>query len=80
MISKKKEATSNVLPLLCSSILSTQQIGKAQVLTFDTSVLVEEKDMKGSKIIRIQQIGNRKEHCLRFEVNLTECTLPADPS
>ena len=48
---------------------SSQHAAKAQILTFDTSVLVEEKDMKGSKVIRVQQIGNRKEHCLRFDVS-----------
>ena len=58
-------------------LLSVQQIGRAQVLTFDTSVLVEEKDVKGAKIIRIQQIGSRKEHCLRFEVNLAKVYSPS---
>jgi len=55
---------------------SLMHAAKAQILTFDTSVLVEEKDMKGSKVIRVQQIGNRKEHCLRFDVSfLSESTI-----
>ena len=43
-------------------------MSKAQVLTFDTSVLVEEKEHRGVNAIRMQQIGNKKEHCIRFEV------------
>ena len=46
-------------------------MAKAQVLTFDTSVLVEEKEHRGFNAIRLQQIGNKKEHCIRFDVRLS---------
>ena len=49
--------------------VAISQSHKVQVLPFDTSVLVEEKDIKGSKGIRMQQIGNRKEVLIRFEVS-----------
>jgi hypothetical protein len=41
------------------------------VLTFDTSVLVDEKEHRGMNAIRLQQIGSKKEHCIRFDVGLS---------
>ena len=46
-----------------------QSTGKANVLAFDTSVLVEEKEYRGLNCIRLQQVGNKKEHWVRFEVS-----------
>lgn len=45
------------------------QSPKAQVLTFDAPTLVEEKENKGSKVLRVQAVGSKKEHCLRFDVS-----------
>jgi beta-adrenergic-receptor kinase len=49
------------------SIVSTN---KANVLAFDMSVLIEEKEYRGLNCIRLQQVGSRKEHWIRFEVSL----------
>ena len=59
-----------------------QSMAKAQVLTFDTSVLVDEKEHRGMHAIRLQQIGNKKEHCIRFDVSLSlslSLPLPLSP-
>ena len=37
---------------------------------YDPPLLVEEKEIKEMKIIRLQQIGNKKEYIVRFEVSV----------
>ena len=36
---------------------------------YDPPLLVEEKEVKDMKILRLQQIGNKKEYIIRFEVS-----------
>lgn len=38
------------------------------------SVLIEEKEYRGLNCIRLQQIGNKKEHWIRFEVGPNTCS------
>lgn len=46
-------------------------MGKCVTLMFeDFDVLVENKQIKGSDIIRLHPIGTKKEHILKFEVCL----------
>ena len=51
-----------------------QSVAKATVLPFDMSILVEEKEYRGLNCIRLQQIGNKKEHWIRFEVGPNTCS------
>ena len=57
-------------------MFSLQSMAKAQVLTFDTSVLVDEKEHRGMNAIRLHQMGNKKEHCIRFDVGLSPSPPP----
>ena len=36
---------------------------------FDPPLLLEEKEVRDSKIIRMQQIGSKKDHIIRFDVS-----------
>lgn len=46
-------------------------MSKGQSLPFvSPPLLVEEKMQKDVKIIRMQQIGNKKEYIIKFEVNI----------
>ncbi len=46
-------------------------MGKGQSLPFfSPPLLVEEKAMKDFKVIRMQQIGNKKEYIVKFEVSV----------
>ncbi len=49
-----------------------QSMSKGSSLPFyDPPLLVEEKEIKDNmKIIRLQQIGNKKEYIVRFEVSI----------
>lgn len=49
--------------------MAISQSQKVQVLAFDTAVLVEDKELKGARVIRLQQIGSKKESYLRFDVS-----------
>lgn len=60
----------NLVLMYPVTAFSTQQnMGKANVFAFDTSVLVEEKEYRGQNCIRLQQVGNKKEHWIRFDVS-----------
>ena len=48
-----------------------QQMSKASCITFDGSVLVENKQIKGGEVLRIQPIGSRKEFMFKFDVSNT---------
>lgn len=48
------------------------QMPRANVLPFDTSTLVDEKEQKGLPAIRIQPIGSRKDHTLRFDAGFEQ--------
>ena len=49
-------------------------MSKGQSLPFIAPpLLVEEKAMKDFKVIRMQQIGNKKEYIIKFEVSLLVC-------
>ena len=51
--------------------MSTQSMSKGHSLPFfDPPLLIEEKDIKDVKILRLQQIGSKKEHIVRFEVSI----------
>ncbi len=44
-------------------------MAKGITVSFEQAdILVENKNQKGVNIIRIQAIGNKKEHILKFEV------------
>ena len=46
-------------------------MSKGQSLPFySPPLLVEEKEVKEQHVIRLQQIGNKKEYIIRFEVGL----------
>ena len=49
--------------------LSVQQMVKAQVLAFDGPVLITEKENKSVKSVSVQQVGNKKDHLIRFDVS-----------
>jgi len=48
-------------------------MSKAHSLAFySPPLLVEEKVVKESKVIRMQQIGSKKEHFIKFEVSVNQ--------
>ena len=56
------------LSVLTLSLLP-QQMSKASCITFDGSVLVENKQLKGTEVLRVQPIGSRKEFIFKFDVS-----------
>lgn len=58
---------------VAAAFSTLQNMSKANVLAFDTSVLVEEKEYRGQNCIRLQQVGSKKEHWIRFDVSC-ECS------
>ena len=54
--------------MLALSLLP-QQMSKASCIAFDGSVLVENKQLKGTEVLRIQPIGSRKEFIFKFDVS-----------
>ena len=54
----------------CDLLSFPQTMSKATCITFDGSILVESKQLKGVDILRIQPIGSRKEFLFKFDVGL----------
>lgn len=48
------------------------QMVKAQVLAFDGPVLITEKENKSVKSVSVQQVGNKKDHLIRFDAKFEQ--------